>query len=84
MKVLAFAASNSRKSIIMPSTSPGTGGAKNVLSLAVESAHFFAGMVMASLSVLEFLKNFDRDQGVFTNLDMVAQLEETLSPLQQA
>jgi NAD(P)H-dependent FMN reductase len=70
--------------IIMLSTSPGAGGAKSVLSLAVESAHFFAGKVMASLSVPEFFKNFDRDEGVFTNLDMVAQLEETLSPLQQA
>ena len=71
------------KPIIMLSTSPGAGGAKSVLSLAVESAHFFSGRVMASLSVPEFFKNFDRDEGVLTNLDMVAQLEETLSPLQQ-
>ena len=46
------------KPIIMLSTSPGAGGAKSVLSLAVESAHFFAGNVMASLSVPEFFKNF--------------------------
>lgn len=70
------------KPIIMLSTSPGAGGAKSVLSFAVESAHFFGGRVMASLSVPEFFKNFDRDQGVLTNLDMVTQLEETLSPLQ--
>lgn len=72
------------KPIIMLSTSPGAGGAKSVLSLAVESAHFFAGRVMASLSIPEFFKNFDRNEGVLTNLDMVAQFEDTLSPLQQA
>ena len=70
------------KPIIMLSTSPGAGGAKSVLSLAVESAHFFAGRVIASLSVPEFFKHFDRDEGVLTNRDMVAQLEETLSLLQ--
>tara|TARA_R110002124_G_scaffold14345_10_gene64151 strand:+ start:2953 stop:3483 length:531 start_codon:yes stop_codon:yes gene_type:complete len=72
------------KPIIMLSTSPGAGGAKSVLSLAVESAHFFAGNVMASLSVPEFFKNFDRDEGVLTNPELAEQLEEILSPLQQA
>ena len=72
------------KPIIMLSTSPGAGGAKSVLSLAVESAQFFAGKVKASLSVPEFFRNFDRDEGVLTNLQLIAQLEETLSPLQQA
>ena len=71
------------KPIVMLSTSPGAGGAKNVLSLAVESAHRFAGTVKASLSVPEFYKNFDRDEGVLTNPELVAQLEETLSPLQR-
>ncbi|MCG8381115.1 MAG: NAD(P)H-dependent oxidoreductase [Gammaproteobacteria bacterium] len=72
------------KPIIMLSTSPGAGGAQSVLSLAVESAHFFAGKVMASLSIPEFYKNFDRDEGVLTNPELVAKLEETLSPLLQA
>ncbi|WP_127558557.1 NADPH-dependent FMN reductase [Saccharospirillum alexandrii] len=72
------------KPIIMLSTSPGASGARSVLSLAVESAHFFAGKVMASLSVPDFFKNFDRDEGVLTNPEMVAQLEDALSPLQQA
>jgi NAD(P)H-dependent FMN reductase len=71
------------KPIVMLSTSPGAGGAKNVLSLAVESAHRFAGTVKASLSVPEFFRNFDRDEGVLTNPELVAQLEETLSPLQR-
>ena len=71
------------KPIVMLSTSPGAGGAKNVLSLAVESAHRFAGTVKASLSVPEFFRNFDRDEGVLTNPELVAQLEEALSPLQR-
>jgi chromate reductase, NAD(P)H dehydrogenase (quinone) len=70
--------------IVMLSTSPGAGGANSVLSLAVESAQFFAGRVMASLSVPEFFKNFDQDEAMLTNPDMVAQLEATLSSLQQA
>ena len=72
------------KPIIMLSTSPGAGGAKSVLSAAVGSAHFFVGKVMASLSVPEFYKNFHRDKGVITNPDLAAQLDETLSALQQA
>ena len=72
------------KPIIMLSTSPGAGGAKSVLSAATESAHFFAGKVVASLSVPEFYKNFDRDKGVIINPELVVQLDETLSPLQQA
>lgn len=72
------------KPIIMLSTSPGKGGATSVLSHAVESAHFFAGRAMASLSIPEFFKNFDQAEGVLTNQDMVAQLKEALSPLQQA
>ncbi|GAB5450451.1 MAG: NAD(P)H-dependent oxidoreductase [Halioglobus sp.] len=71
------------KPITMLSTSPGAGGAKNVLSLAVGSAHVFAGKVMASLSVPEFFKHFDRDEGVLTDPELVKQLEETLLPLQQ-
>lgn len=71
------------KPIIMLSTSPGAGGAKNVLSLAVDSAHFFAGRVVASLSVPDFFNNFDQDKGALKNQVLVTQLEETLSSLQQ-
>jgi len=70
------------KPMIMLSTSPGAGGAKNVLSLAVTSAQYFAGKVVASLSVPEFFKNFDRDKGVLTNKNLVAQLKKTLAALQ--
>ena len=72
------------KPIVMLSTSPGAGGGKSVLSAAVESAHFFAGNVKASLSIPEFFKNFDQDNGVIANGDLIAKLEEALSLLQQA
>jgi NAD(P)H-dependent FMN reductase len=72
------------KLIVMLSTSPGSGGAKRVLSAASESAHFFAGRVVASLSVPEFFRNFDREKGVIANPDLVVQLDEALSALQQA
>lgn len=71
------------KPIVMLSTSPGASGATSVLSHAVESAHFFAGRVLASLSVPEFFKNFDQTKGALTNPYMVTRLKEVLLPLQQ-
>ena len=70
------------KPIVMMATSAGAGGAKDALSLAMKSARLFAGSVMASLYAPEFCKHSDRCEGVLTNLDMVAQLQATLSPPQ--
>ncbi|MDT0593736.1 NADPH-dependent FMN reductase [Glaciecola petra] len=70
------------KPLVFLSTSPGPGGARSVLSLAVESAHYFAGKVVASLSIPEFFKNFDTDKGLLTNDLLVKQLKDTLSHLQ--
>lgn len=70
------------KPLVFLSTSPGPGGARSVLSLAVESAHYFAGNVVASLSIPEFFKNFDSDKGLLTNDLLVKQLKDTLSYLQ--
>ena len=69
------------KPIVMLATSPGAGGANSVLSLAVESAHFFAGRVVASLSIPEFFNNFDQQRTVLTNQELVAQLKDSLSQL---
>ena len=71
------------KPLVLLSTSPGPGGARSVLSLAVESAHYFAGNVVASLSIPEFFKNFDSDAGLLTNDLLVMQLKDTLSHLQE-
>lgn len=70
------------KPLVFLSTSPGPGGARSVLSLAVESAHYFAGKVVAPLSIPEFFKNFDTDKGLLTNDLLVKQLKDTLSHLQ--
>jgi len=47
------------KQMVMLSTSPGPGGAGNVLKSAVESSVFFGGNVVGKLSVPSFYDNFD-------------------------
>ncbi|MAZ87339.1 MAG: NADPH-dependent FMN reductase [Cellvibrionaceae bacterium] len=69
------------KSIVMLSTSPGSGGAKSVLSLATESAHFFSGEVKASLSIPNFHDNFDKEKGELNNTDLVSELRAVLTSL---
>lgn len=70
------------KPIVMLSTSPGQGGAKSVLGLASDSAHFFKGKVKATLSVPGFHDNFDPDKGgtgELTNPELVEQLQAALA-----
>ena len=69
------------KSIVMPSTSPGPGGAKSVLSLAAESAHFFNGEVQASLSIPSFYDNFDQEKCELNNTELVSELKAALATL---
>jgi chromate reductase len=47
------------KQMVMLSTSPGPGGAVNVLKSAVESSVYFDGKVVGKLSVPSFYDNFD-------------------------
>lgn len=47
------------KKVILLSTSPGPGGAKSSLSMAVTSMPFFGATVLASLSIPSFNQNFD-------------------------
>ena len=72
------------KSILMLSTSPGPGGAKSVLALAKESAHFFNGRVLSSLSIPSFYENFNQEKGELTNPDLVSQLRSALASLKSA
>lgn len=62
------------KSMILLATSPGPGGAQNVLAAAEHSCPFFDGVVKACLSVPSFYDNFDIESGVMTNDDIKAQL----------
>ncbi|TKF36612.1 NADPH-dependent FMN reductase [Enterovibrio norvegicus] len=51
------------KKTVLLSTSPGPGGARNVLAAATTSAPHFAADVTASLSVPSFYDNFDMETG---------------------
>lgn len=53
----------SNKKIIALSTSPGGGGAKNVLASAVASMPHFGGDVVGSFSLPSFYDNFDLENG---------------------
>ena len=69
------------KAMVMLSTSPGPGGASNVLAAATVSAPFFGGDVKASLSVASFYDNFDSDLGRISNDELNTQFLSALSSL---
>ncbi len=62
------------KPMLLLATSPGPGGAANVLGAAIASAPHFHGEVKASLSVPNFYENFDGEQGRITNDEINTQL----------
>lgn len=55
------------KPAVFLATSPGPGGAANVLNAAVSSAPFFAGKVVDSMSIPSFYDNFDMSSQELTN-----------------
>ena len=69
------------KPLVLLSTSPGAGGAANVLAAAVDSAPHFNGELKASLSVPSFYQNFDVEKGYLTNKELQAQLITAISAL---
>jgi len=72
------------KPMVMLSTSPGPGGAASVLASATASAHFFDGVVKASLSVPSFYDNFDIEQGRITNDEINKQLYTVVNSLSKS
>ena len=68
------------KPVVMLATSPGPGGAVSVLASAVNSAQFFDGEVVGSLSVPSFYDNFA--DGRLIDSELQEKLRETLSALQ--
>lgn len=69
------------KPMVLLATSPGPGGASNVLNSAVTSAPYFAGEVKASLSIPSFFDNFDmKDQSITSEL-FLTKLKEAVSTL---
>ncbi|BBN80330.1 FMN reductase [Pseudoalteromonas sp. A25] len=72
------------KPIVMLSTSPGPGGANSVLSLASDSAHYFGGNVVASLSIPSFFDNFDLENGQLANAELISKLHAVLKKIESA
>lgn len=70
------------KPVVFLSTSPGPGGAANVLAAAVNSAPYFNADLKASLSIPSFQQNFDIEQGCLTNKKLNAQLIAAVNSLQ--
>lgn len=69
------------KPMVLLATSPGPGGASSVLAAATGSAPYFAGDVRASLSIPSFYDNFDSEQQVLRNEDLISQLSEAVAKL---
>lgn len=71
------------KPMVFLSTSPGPGGAANVLNSAVTSAPYFDGDVKASLSVPSFFDNFDTETQQITSQSLLAELTQAVATLAQ-
>ncbi|CAA0103396.1 2-hydroxy-1,4-benzoquinone reductase [BD1-7 clade bacterium] len=69
------------KPMVMLATSPGPGGARNVLATATTSAPYFGGEVKAELSIPRFYDVFDTEKNVFKDPDTAAQLQQAIDTL---
>jgi chromate reductase len=69
------------KPLLLLSTSPGAGGASNVLALANSSAPHFKGDVKDSVSVPSFYKNYDNDTQSINNPEIIQRLKEAVKTL---
>lgn len=72
------------KPILMMAASPGGRGGASVLKSAMDTAPYFGGDVVASVSVAKFPEVFDHETGALTNEDLSAQLRAGLTALKQA
>ncbi len=63
------------------STSPGPGGARNVLASAVQSGPHFGADIKSSLSVGSFHANFDTEKNTVTNNEIQRDLERAVQML---
>lgn len=70
-----------QKPVVFLSTSPGPGGAVNVLASAVDSGPHFAADIRASVSVPSFYENFDLETNSVTNPEIQLKLQSAVSLL---
>lgn len=71
------------KPMVVLATSPGGGGAQNVLKTAIDSAPHFGANVMASLSVPSFGSNFDVEKGELSSEELSVALTQALQSLSE-
>ena len=69
------------KPMVILATSPGPGGALNVLAMAKTSGPFFGADVKADLSIASFYDVFDSEAGRIKSADIQAQLHAALTAL---
>jgi len=69
------------KPVLVLATSPGAGGAANILSAAANSMPHFAGDVKGSFSLPSFYDNFDVDSNKVKDASLAAQLKEQVDKL---
>ena len=69
------------KPVVYLSTSPGPGGAANVLAAAVSSAPHFAANIRASVSVPSFYDNFDVEANRILNPDIQREIHRAMQQL---
>lgn len=69
------------KPVVLMATSPGPGGAKNVLQSAVASAPHFRATVVDSLSVPSFGTTFDAASGKLVDPELAQKLSGALAKL---
>ena len=67
------------KNMVFLSTSPGPGGAKNVLNVALNSAPHFAANIVGSLSVPSFYDNFDSTTQQLSNTALDKELKSIMA-----
>ncbi len=69
------------KPMLILATSPGPGGAANVLAAAASSAPHFSADLKASLSVPSFYENFDVGANELTNSEIKQELQSAVGLL---
>jgi len=69
------------KVMVLLATSPGPGGASNVLAAAKKSAPYFGGEVKADLSIPSYFDQVDGESGQVTNDDIGKALQAALLTL---
>ena len=69
------------KPMVLLASSPGARGGASVLKTAVDSAPYFSGSVLGSVSVPKFYDNFDADAKCITNKDINTQIKQAVEGL---